>query len=92
MTTTTPGRTRLINSTSMGGRPPGATLTAKPARLGVASWLTTRSQSENPVISAPEPKAHRPRSNRDWLPDQIDLAVLRPHDRTPNPVGGDFDW
>ena len=33
------------------------------------------SESENPAIDAPEPKAHGPRSNRDWWPDQLDLPV-----------------
>jgi catalase-peroxidase len=52
----------------------------------------THSESENPVIPAPEPKAHRPRSNRDWWPDQIDLSVLRQHDPKASPLGEDFDY
>ncbi len=50
------------------------------------------SESENPVISAPEPKAHRPRSNRDWWPDMLDLRVLHQHSPRGNPLGGDFDY
>ena len=40
------------------------------------------SESENPAIDAPEPKAHRPRSNQDWWPNQLDLSVL--HQHSPN--------
>ena len=43
----------------------------------------TVSESENPAIDAPEPKAHRPRSNRDWWPDQLDLTVLAPQRAAP---------
>jgi len=52
----------------------------------------TRSESENPVIPAPEPKAHRPRSNRDWWPDRLDLSVLHQHTPRSNPYGADFDY
>jgi catalase-peroxidase len=50
------------------------------------------SESENPVIDAPEPARTRPRSNRDWWPNQPDLTVLRQHGPRPGPVGGDFDY
>jgi catalase-peroxidase len=50
------------------------------------------SESENPVIESPEPKAHRPRSNRDWWPDQLDLSVLDRHAARPGPLGDDFDY
>ncbi|MET1001400.1 MAG: catalase/peroxidase HPI [Acidimicrobiia bacterium] len=54
--------------------------------------MPDRSESENPVISAPEPKAHRPRTNQDWWPNQLDLSVL--HDNPPqaNPMGETFDY
>ena len=54
--------------------------------------MPDRSESENPVISAPEPKAHRPRTNQDWWPNQLDLSVL--HDNPPqsNPMGEAFDY
>ena len=45
------------------------------------------SESENPVISAPEPEPHRPRSNQDWWPDQLDLSVLRQHEPRVEPAG-----
>jgi len=50
------------------------------------------SESENPVIDAPTPKAHRPRSNRDWWPNQLDLSVLHQHSERSNPMGGDFSY
>ena len=50
------------------------------------------SESENPVIPAPTPKAHRPRSNLDWWPNQPDLSVLRQHSTRSNPFGEDFDY
>jgi catalase-peroxidase len=52
----------------------------------------TRSESENPVIPAPEPTAHRPRTNRDWWPDQLDLSVLHQHSPRANPIRDDFDY
>ena len=50
------------------------------------------SESENPVIPSPEPKPHRPRTNRDWWPDQLDLSVLHQHSPASNPMGEDFDY
>jgi catalase-peroxidase len=52
----------------------------------------TRSESENPVIPAPEPQPHRPRSNRDWWPNQPELSVLHQHAERGNPLGPDFDY
>ncbi len=50
------------------------------------------SESENPVIPSPEPHAHRPHTNQDWWPDQVDLSVLHQHSPRENPLGGDFDY
>ncbi|HEY6531414.1 MAG TPA: catalase/peroxidase HPI [Acidimicrobiales bacterium] len=50
------------------------------------------SESENPVISAPEPEPHRPRTNQDWWPNQPDLAPLRQHAPRSGPYGADFDY
>ncbi len=50
------------------------------------------SESENPAIDAPEPKPHRPRSNRDWWPDQLDLQVLHQHSSRSNPMEEDFSY
>ena len=38
------------------------------------------SESENPAIDSPTPKnGGRPRTNRDWWPNQLDLSVLHAH-------------
>jgi catalase-peroxidase len=50
------------------------------------------SESENPRIPAPTLKAHRPRTNQDWWPNQPDLAVLHQHSPQANPMGEDFDY
>ncbi len=51
------------------------------------------SESENPVISSPEPKtSHRPRTNQDWWPNQLDLSVLHQHSPRANPLGEEFDY
>ena len=54
---------------------------------------TSASESENPVIAAPEPKTGgRPRTNQDWWPNQLDLKVLHQHPVQSNPLGPDFDY
>ena len=50
------------------------------------------SESENPAIDAPEAKGHRPRTNKDWWPDQLDLSVLAKHGSRANPLNPDFDY
>ena len=50
------------------------------------------SESENPRIPAPTVKAHRPRTNQDWWPNQPDLSVLHQHSPQANPMGEDFDY
>ncbi|MCF2533339.1 catalase/peroxidase HPI [Yinghuangia soli] len=50
------------------------------------------SESENPAIPSPTPVATRPRTNRDWWPQQLDLQVLRQHSARSEPLGGDFDY
>src|SRR4051794_4638249 len=50
------------------------------------------SESENPAIDTPTPKTTRPRTSRDWWPDQLDLQVLRKHSPTTDPMGGDFRY
>jgi catalase-peroxidase len=50
------------------------------------------SESENPAIPAPDPKRLRPRTNRDWWPNQMDLSVLHHHSHLSNPMEEDFDY
>ncbi|MGA4543460.1 catalase/peroxidase HPI [Uniformispora flossi] len=52
----------------------------------------SQSESENPAIPSPTPAPTRPKSNRDWWPQQLDLQVLRQHAPQPEPPGGDFDY
>jgi len=50
------------------------------------------SESENPVIPSPTPMATRPRTNRDWWPNQLDLQVLHQHSPLANPMGEDYNY
>ncbi|ROZ60130.1 catalase/peroxidase HPI [Rhodococcus sp. WS1] len=50
------------------------------------------SESENPAIPSPTPSGNRPRTNRDWWPNQPDLSVLHSHSSKSNPMGADFDY
>jgi catalase-peroxidase len=53
----------------------------------------TASESENPAIPSPTPAAPtRPRTNRDWWPNQLDLSVLHQHASRSDPMGEDFDY
>ena len=50
------------------------------------------SESENPAIPSPTPAPHRPRSNRDWWPNQLDLPILHQHSPLSNPMGEGFNY
>ncbi|MGH8941037.1 MAG: catalase/peroxidase HPI, partial [Actinomycetes bacterium] len=50
------------------------------------------SESENSVISSPTPTPHRPRTNQDWWPNQLNLQVLHQHSPRANPMGEDFSY
>jgi catalase-peroxidase len=50
------------------------------------------SESENPAIPSPTPKAHAPLTNQDWWPDQVDVSKLHAHSSLSNPLGEDFDY
>ncbi|KIA61036.1 catalase/peroxidase HPI [Nocardia vulneris] len=51
------------------------------------------SESENPAIPSPTPQTdHRPRTNKDWWPEQIDLSVLHAHSSKSNPLGESFNY
>ena len=58
-----------------------------------SDMTASTSESENPAIDAPEPKGtSRPRTNKDWWPDQIDLTLLNKPSRDSDPLGEDFDY
>ncbi|STZ18286.1 catalase/peroxidase HPI [Mycolicibacterium phlei] len=48
----------------------------------------SNSESENPVIESPKPKAHAPLTNRDWWPEQVDVSVLHRQNEKGNPLPG----
>ncbi|WP_237493499.1 catalase/peroxidase HPI [Modestobacter sp. L9-4] len=51
------------------------------------------SESENPAIKAPQQvTSGRPRSTRDWWPNQVDVQVLNETSADSDPLGGDFDY
>lgn len=52
----------------------------------------SRSESENPAIPSPAPKPTRPRTNREWWPNQLDLQVLHQHSPRSDPMGEEFDY
>ncbi len=52
----------------------------------------SRSESENPVIPSPTPKAHAPMTNQDWWPNQINVSVLHAQSEKGNPLGAGFDY
>ncbi len=50
------------------------------------------SESENPAIPAPTQKVGRPRRNKDWWPNQLDLSVLHTHSHLSSPLEEEFDY
>jgi catalase-peroxidase len=52
---------------------------------------TSVSESENPGDPGTDVKSTRPRTNRDWWPNQLDLTVLHQHSPRANP-DPDFDY
>ncbi|MER7957844.1 catalase/peroxidase HPI [Streptomyces sp. NPDC096030] len=43
-------------------------------------------------MPSPTPTPDRPRTNRDWWPNQLDLQVLHTHSPQSSPMDGDFDY
>ena len=50
------------------------------------------SESENPAIPSPKPKQVRPRTNKDWWPNQLDLSVLNHQSPRSNPMSEAFNY
>jgi catalase-peroxidase len=50
------------------------------------------SESENPAIPAPTVKSTRPKTNRDWWPNQLNLQVLHQHSPRSNPMGESYNY
>jgi len=50
------------------------------------------SESENPAIPSPTPKPHRPMSNQDWWPNQLNLSILHQGSAPSSPLGEDFNY
>ena len=56
------------------------------------SVTASASESENPAIPSPTPKQTRPRTNKDWWPNRLDLSVLHQHSPLSDPMGQDFNY
>jgi catalase-peroxidase len=52
----------------------------------------SHSESENPAIDSPKPKAHAPLTNKDWWPEQVDVSVLHKQSEKGNPFGDGFNY
>ncbi|HEY2181696.1 MAG TPA: catalase/peroxidase HPI [Solirubrobacteraceae bacterium] len=50
------------------------------------------SDSESPAIASPTSEAHRPRTNQDWWPNQLDLTVLHRNSPLSDPMDDGFDY
>ena len=63
---------------------------ARPPHSGTGTH--SNSESENPAIDSPTPKAHAPLTNKDWWPEQVDVSVLHRQPAKGNPLGEDFKY
>jgi catalase-peroxidase len=54
--------------------------------------VSSVSESENPEIASAKPQQTRPRTNRDWWPNQLDLSILHGHSALSNPMDADFNY
>jgi catalase-peroxidase len=52
----------------------------------------SKSETESPAIPSPTPQAHRPLTNQDWWPNQVDLSILKKHAPQADPMGAGFDY
>ncbi|MFZ4550876.1 MAG: catalase/peroxidase HPI [Aquabacterium sp.] len=49
-------------------------------------------EAKCPFAGASKPATHTVRGNRDWWPNQLNLAILHQHSPRSNPMGEDFDY
>src|SRR6202035_1670338 len=70
---------------------PGRNVVADKAHAP-AEHTASRSESQAPAIASPTPKAHRPLTNQDWWPNQVDLSILKKHAPQASPMGDDFNY
>src|SRR3954467_4130207 len=79
---TTPSSAQGVDQEAAGGCP-----------VAPDSVTAQGSESENPAIDSPTPKTGgRPRTNRDWWPNQVDLTVLHTHSSKSNPLPAGFSY
>jgi catalase-peroxidase len=50
------------------------------------------SESASPAIPSPTPNGHRPRTNQDWWPNQLDLSILHRHSDLSDPMDADYNY
>src|SRR3990172_8785759 len=51
-----------------------------------------RPPGQHPAIPSPTPKRTRPRTNKDWWPDQLDLSILHRPSPLSDPMGDGFNY
>src|SRR5688572_18963512 len=75
-----------------GGTSSPRTVNQKEKSVPDKEHTKSASESENPVIPAPTAKKGRPRTNKDWWPNQLDLSVLHHHSNLSNPMEEEFNY
>jgi catalase-peroxidase len=50
------------------------------------------SEGKCPVMHGASTSANKGTANQDWWPNQLNLNILRQHDKKSNPMGEDFDY
>jgi catalase-peroxidase len=58
----------------------------------LAPMALSAASANKPAPAAATPAPGRPMTNQDWWPQRLNLAPLRQHAATSNPMGPDFDY